>query len=254
MDANIEQIEKWFNLLKKNFDDRYNKSDDKETLLKNEIQVHELLFDDNKLQLLEGISSNWRPLLQKGLSYTDGDIVSIRDAYIKYIVNGVDINDTGKYFVVRKESINKEEDDWYIDGKGRFCKKMPPTNIEIHFYTEAKIRYSYLNWLRNYNIPKKEKENLSLGMACKGLKEYESIRTWFIDNKFCDPVTFVWNEKFTLSCLAGYLKDLNKKGYTNKLIQLEMIAIAKNSFHAEMKIDTMKSAKKLPPEIPPFKD
>jgi len=94
----------------------------------------------------------------------------------------------------------------------------------------------------------------SLGKACKGSNEYDALKKWFTENQFCDPDSFTWNDKkFTRSCLAGYLKDLKKKGYTNKLTQLEMIAIAKNSFNTEMKIDTIKRAKKLPPEIPYFK-
>jgi hypothetical protein len=131
--------------------------------------------------------------------------------------------------------------------------RQEPNPVKLHYYTEAKIRYSYLNWLRNFNIPKKEKENLSLEMACSGSKEYGSIKAWFIQNKFCDSVTFGWDEKkFTLSCLAGYLKDLNKKGYTGKIRHSDIKAIAKNSFKVEMKIDTIKRAKKLTPEIPYF--
>ena len=149
MENLVKEIEKGVDLLKMNFKERSEKSADKSVLLNREIQVHELLFDDNKLQLQEGIHSDWRPILQKGLSYTDGDIVSIRQAYIKFIINGYDITKEGKYFFVRKESINKDEDDWYIDGKGRFCKKIPPTDYEIHFYIEAQIRFKYLKWLKS---------------------------------------------------------------------------------------------------------
>ncbi len=96
----------------------------------------------------------------------------------------------------------------------------------------------------------------TLEKACGGkdTKKYLDIKAWFIQNNFCDPDTFIWDKKFTLACLAGYLKDLNKKRYIFKLTNTEMLAIAKNSFHAEMSIDTMKRAKRYPPEIPPFKD
>jgi hypothetical protein len=92
--------------------------------------------------------------------------------------------------------------------------------------------------------PQHKKPIENLKGACKGLKEYESLRAWFIENKFCDPDTFDYDsKKYPLYVLASYLKDLNKKGYAKKLKQVEIKAIAKNSFNAEMEIDTIKSAK-----------
>jgi hypothetical protein len=76
MDANIEQIEKRFNFLKKNFDDRYNKSEDKETLLKSEIDSHEMLFGYMKLPANIDPFTSFRPL--KNLVYSINEIQSIR--------------------------------------------------------------------------------------------------------------------------------------------------------------------------------
>ena len=254
MDTNIEKIEMRIDLLKDSFIDRYSKSEDKETLLMRELEAHELLFNEKAFPVWT--HSNNRPLEYLNLNnYTDGDIIGIRDAYIKYIVNGADINWSGKYFYVRKESINKDEDDWYVDSKGRFCKRMPPTSSVIQSYIEAKIRFSYLNWLRNYNIPKKVKENLTLELACKGSKEYESIKTWFIQNSFCDPVTFVWKDRKSgyKKTLSGYLRDLEIRNYTEKLNDNEIQHIALNSFGIKIGISTIQHIKAdEKSKIPPF--
>jgi hypothetical protein len=149
METISKEIDKRFDLLKMNFKKRSDKSDDKPVLLNREIQVHELLFDEDKLQLLDWVHSDLRPLLKKGLNYSDGDIVGIRKAYIRFILNGCDIKDEGKYYYVREDSIDKDKDDWHIDGKGRFCKKMPPTDTDIYFYIEAQIRFKYLKFLKH---------------------------------------------------------------------------------------------------------
>lgn len=176
----------------KNFQKRHEKSQDKKTLIDREIEAHELLFDDKKFPVW--MHSNNRPLAYLNLNaYTDGEIIGVRDAYIKFIVNGADINDTGKYFVVRKESINKDEDDWYIDGKGRFCKKMPPTAFQIHYYNEAKTRYLYLIWLRNYNMQKKESEKFDCVLKNESviLKLFEEFK----DN-FPEETKEVWKQRW----------------------------------------------------------
>jgi len=145
----------------KSFDDRYSKSNDKDTLLKREIEAHELLFDNMKLPLIAGASSNNRPLKHLQIYYTDGEINKIRDSYIKYIVNGDDIKDTGEYFHCKKEELDLDNDIYFIDNKNRYFKKFPPSNIEIHNYIEANKRFLYLNWLRTFvkgSIRESEKE------------------------------------------------------------------------------------------------
>lgn len=144
---NIEiQIDSRLEALKNNFSKRLQKSGDKPVLFRREIEVHELLFDEKKLPLNPLVSSNNRPLNDKGLKYTDGDIVRIREAYVNYIVNGAKLSDSGEWFYVNRNSI-KEGDNVVIDDKGRYLKKFPPGNTEIYFYSESKIRFSYLQWL-----------------------------------------------------------------------------------------------------------
>ena len=144
---NIEiQIDSRLEALKNNFSKRLQKSGDKPVLFRREIEVHELLFDEKKLPLNPLVSSNNRPLNDKGLKYTDGDIVRIREAYVNYIVNGAKLSDSGEWYYVSKGSI-KDNDTYTIDDKGRYLKKFPPGNTEIYFYSESKIRFSYLQWL-----------------------------------------------------------------------------------------------------------
>jgi hypothetical protein len=123
------------------------------------------------------------------------------------------------------------------------------------FYMDKKEYYQMLFDNTGKNNPDKPKRIVdTLEKACKGTAEYDFIKEWFIDQSFCNPDPFEWNsKKFTLSCLAGYLKDLEKKGYTIKITQLQIKEIAKNSFNAVMEIDTIKRAKKQSPEIPYFK-
>lgn len=117
----------------------------------------------------------------------------------------------------------------------------------------------YQNILINYKSgPVVE---ITLRNVCKGPKEYESIKSWFIENKFCDPVTFNWldNKKGCKSILANYLTDLKAKRYTDYLNQKQIIAMAKNSFNLDIGIDTIKRLKGNPvtkslPEIPYFKN
>ncbi|HBE42431.1 MAG TPA: hypothetical protein DDW27_14750 [Bacteroidales bacterium] len=96
----------------------------------------------------------------------------------------------------------------------------------------------------------------SLEDACNDLIKLKTIREWFIKNKFCNPDTFIWDDKnYSLSCLADYLKDLHPKGYTGYLEQRQILAISKNSFGIEMSRSTLNKAKGhlFLPEIPPFK-
>ena len=78
--------------------ERYEKSLDKEALLSREIEAHEMLFDEALLPLPPEIHSTRRPIRE--LSYTDGSILQIREAYIKFIVNGTDIADAGDLYSV----------------------------------------------------------------------------------------------------------------------------------------------------------
>ena len=73
--------------------ERYERSLDKEALLSREIEAHEMLFDEALLPLPPEIHSTRRPIRE--LSYTDGSILQIREAYIKFIVNGTDIAEAG---------------------------------------------------------------------------------------------------------------------------------------------------------------
>jgi hypothetical protein len=129
-----------------NFNKRYKASSDKATLLQREIEVHELLFDDKKLPLNPLVSSNFRPLKDKGLIYTDGDIIRIREAYIRYIVNGADINESGELY--KK-------------------KGLPPSDIQLHYYNQATMRFEYLKFLKQ--VADKTSKNPNSKYTVKGI-------------------------------------------------------------------------------------
>jgi hypothetical protein len=133
-----EKAEKGLEILKNGsdgkhgFNERYEKSKDKKNLLRREIEAHELLFDEKKLPLNSIVSSNHRPLGNMGLNYTDGDIVRIREAYIKYIVNNADIDISGELY----------------KKKNGLLKRFRPNPIQFHYYSEAQMRFNYLTWLK----------------------------------------------------------------------------------------------------------
>jgi hypothetical protein len=89
--------------------------------------------------------------------------------------------------------------------------------------------------------------------ACDGTGKFEAITDWFIKMGYCNSDTFGYDhKKYPFSVLASYLKDLNKKGYSKKLSHKEIRAIAKNSFNAEMGVDTIKRAKADTTDLPPI--
>lgn len=178
--ANI-RINELFESLKNSFNDRYSKSQDKKTLIEREIEANELLFDEKKLPLSTEVISGNQPIKYLN-TYTHHDIVLIREAYQKYIVNGTDIDEAGEWFCVNKRE-HKEDDFCIIDGKGRTFKKFPPSAFQIHYFIEAKIRYLYLNWLREYKMPKKEAENIKYVLKNESVihKLFEEYGTYFPD-------------------------------------------------------------------------
>jgi hypothetical protein len=92
------------------------------------------------------------------------------------------------------------------------------------------------------SIKKKPKNITTLEDACKGDKELEFLKAWFVKMRFCDPHTFAWSteKKGAKKSLSGYLKDLHKKNYSVKLGDQEIKDIAKNSFSIVISIDTVK--------------
>ena len=122
-------ISEIMNILQTSFMERFEKSLDKEAILSREIEAHEMLFDEALLPLPPDIHSTKRPIRE--LSYTDGAILQIREAYIKFIVNGTDIAEAGDLY-----SVNGE------------MKRRPPSDIQIHYYNEARERHSHLQWLK----------------------------------------------------------------------------------------------------------
>lgn len=103
----------------------------------------------------------------------------------------------------------------------------------------------------------------TLEKACKGTPEYDSIKAWFIDKGFCDPVTLSWKDrkKGNKSILVNYLYDLHEKGYTYYLTQKQIQVIAENSFGFSIGIDMIKQISSPTNtttngkfEIPHFKD
>lgn len=129
------KIDNGFKLLTESFNRREKTHEFKSLLQKQEIEAHELLFDEKKLPLLRNVFSNNRPLIDKcfNIKYHDGEIVQIRDAYNRFIVQGADVMNSGKLY--------KDKTGWYERGE--------PDDDVIRYYIEAKIRFLYLNWLRD---------------------------------------------------------------------------------------------------------
>lgn len=97
--------------------------------------------------------------------------------------------------------------------------------------------------------------NFTLEKACRGPEQYESIKAWFIKANLCDPDTFVWKDRKSgnRKVLAGYLKDLEIRGYTEHLADIEILNIVKNSFHIKIEISTIQHAKaNIESKIPHF--
>ncbi len=92
----------------------------------------------------------------------------------------------------------------------------------------------------------------SLEKACKGKNELTFLRTWFVEQGYFEPGSFVWKKsrKGAKQSLSGYLKDLHKKKYSVNLTDLEIQIIAKNSFGILISIDTIKRASPRKNKIP----
>lgn len=128
-----EKADKGFDILRDIYERRKANSMNPDELLNREIEVHELLFDEKKLPLNPLLPSSYRPLKSKGLIYTDGDIIRIREAYFRYVVNDADISLSGQVY----------------KSKNGLYRRRPPDDFEIHYYSEAVQRYNYLKYLLN---------------------------------------------------------------------------------------------------------
>jgi len=230
---NREEIEQKIAGLRRGFNKCYEESHAKEQLLTEEIGKHELLFDDKRLPLPVELHTSRRPI--KGLRYTDGDILQIREAYNKYIVYGGDIADAGEYYYVNPKDVNRDDegnidDIVVIDNRGRIAKKFPPSDIQLHFYEIAVARWEHLSWLKSLMIPTKvEREEVTiLEEACISDKALTALKAWFIREGLCDKDTFKWKGK--KRSLINFLIELHTKDYTIELTQNEMQNIAENSF------------------------
>jgi hypothetical protein len=212
--VNLE-IDKRLESLIRVFNTRYSKSNDKDTLLKREREAHELLFDEKKLPLWTNVFSNNRPLKYLDLnSYTDLDIVSIREAYHKYIVNGADINEAGEL---------------YKDRNGLYNRR-PPTALQIHYYIEAKTRFSYLMWLKKeYSFSENEKGNYVLKNESVILKLLEVYKKDY----FPDEDKKVWKQRWINgNNTLPKIKIDNFKNGNNKHLLLTILNVA----HPFMKV------------------
>lgn len=146
---------------------------------------------------------------------------------------------------LKEERLKLEESKKYFEE----CKnaKDEKINSEIKGFVNG-----YFNWLTN-NIKYEHIDTLE--NACKGPEEYKSIIAWFIQNDLCDPNTLIWKDRKTgyKKSLAGYLKDLHIRGYTEELTDIEIQNIAQNSFHLKIGISTIQHPKaNKESKIPPF--
>jgi len=112
-------------LLIENFEKRLSSSRDKKTLLIKEIATHEYLFDDSAVPPTD----TKRPILH----YNIGDIMRIREAYNRFIVNGESIDNAGIQYNYKKTLV-----------------QAPPTDFQTHYFNEAMARFDYLQYLKNY--------------------------------------------------------------------------------------------------------
>lgn len=176
-----------------------------------EILKHELLFDDNRLFLPEKIYSGDRPII--GFTYTTGDILNIREAYNKYIVDGGDIEEAGEYYYVNPKNVN-EGDIVVIDNRGRTAKKFPPTDLQIHYYEKAKVLFDYLQFLRNY------KPEVGLKPEKRTLKDIALQYQWMnkpITNQNKDEVAATFPELKLRNGKKLYNEYLEYNSKTNRI-------------------------------------
>jgi hypothetical protein len=126
-------------------------------------------------------------------------------------------------------------------------------SLKKYFIEKLKLLENELKKIR----PKKDNFEFTdtLEKACKGSKEYESIKAWFIQNDLCDPDTFVWKDRKSgyKTVLARHLWDLPIKGYTRELDDIGIQNIALNSFGIKIGISTIQHFKADgTSKIPPF--
>lgn len=121
-----------------NFKDRLHKSKDKAVFLENEIKYYELLFDEKNLPLSTQVITSNRPTEFKYRyylnTYTHHDIVLIREAYQRYIVNGDDSGEKGEL---------------YFDKKDMEYKRRPLSSFQMHYYNEVNMLFEYLKFLKD---------------------------------------------------------------------------------------------------------
>jgi hypothetical protein len=125
-----------FEGLKKNFETRYEKSQDKETLLEREIEGYELIFNAKKLPLLGDLFSDRKLLFNYSIFFTEFEIEIIRSAYQYFIVNGYEITEANGW-------LNLLEDIYNFDESDAICA-----------YNDAKDLFEYLQWLKDFSKTK----------------------------------------------------------------------------------------------------
>jgi hypothetical protein len=137
--------------MKNDFHSLYQKSEYKETLLRNEIEGYKLIFDNDGLPL-SGFSKKDKPLREYEILYSSQQIFLIREFHRHYNVRNNDISKMYK----------GDWDSWtqhvYNSAWGDYLE--PNLLVEPHgpkyYILLAEKLYKYLKWLEGYPVQKGE--------------------------------------------------------------------------------------------------
>ena len=184
-----------------NFNTRFDKSKDKAVFLENEIKSYELLFDEKKLPLSTEVISGSRPIKYLNF-YTHHDIILIREAYQRYIVNGTDVDEAGEM---------------YLDKKDKIYKRYPLSAFQIHYYHEVNMLFEYLKFLKHEATIKLMDGSKTQQLVVTESKEAKSSRRQVA---FCIYLLFK-SKRFDISTLnrnsVKIIVDNNFKGIASDI-------------------------------------
>lgn len=160
MNENIE-----FEKLRRIFKSKFQKSEDKNVLLKREIKGYSLIFDEDNLKI-SILSNEDEPLGEYSIGYSSMQIWLIREFYIHFIVEGNEISD-----------IENDEWDSWIRKLYEFAQdNLPYIKGPKFYYNLARGLHLYIKWLED-QVSTLGKNRLNITLEAE--KEYKSLNRAF---------------------------------------------------------------------------
>jgi hypothetical protein len=139
--------------MEENFDEIYQKSDYKETLLKDEIRGYKLLFDKDELQL-PVLSIKDKPLKEYDIPYSSTQIFLIRAFHNRYNVRKYEITEMYKEDLAWTMNIYNSSWGGYLEPS----ELSEPHGPKYYILLAEKLS-KYLKWLEEYRVPQYKKDN-----------------------------------------------------------------------------------------------